>query len=64
MATQVHDHQSPEWVKRMRERGFTVQEAKPGFVMPPFPERPREASPLVVLWRRATRRLRGKRALS
>jgi hypothetical protein len=63
MASQVHEYHSPEWVQRMREKGFSVREAKPGYVLTPFPNRPREASPLVVLWRKTLQRLRGKRAL-
>jgi hypothetical protein len=62
MATQIQPHETPAWVEHMRERGFVVREARPGFVFQPIENRPREAGPMRVFWRKVKRVL-GKRAL-
>ena len=64
MATRLDEQGStPPWVARMRARGVNVREPEPGFVLRPYAERGREAGPLLVLWRKTVRLLRGERAV-
>lgn len=63
MATRLQTPELPDWEAQLRQQGFSVRHAVPGYTFEPVHDRPKQGKRIGRLLRRAVRRVFRKRGL-